>query len=81
MPLAAATAARSRQVCGAIELAMQTKGASPFIAGELSLADLYLAPNIFYVALTPDAEEVFNVGGFADWWARMQRSAARSSFQ
>ena len=27
-----------------IELAMQTKGASPFLAGDLSLADLYLAP-------------------------------------
>jgi glutathione S-transferase len=27
-----------------IELAMKTKGSSPFIAGDLSLADLYLAP-------------------------------------
>src|SRR5277367_2066221 len=37
-----------------ITLAMETKGASPFIAGELSLADCYLAPVIFYVSLTPD---------------------------
>ncbi len=36
-----------------IELAMKTKGSSPFIAGELSLADLYLAPIAFYVSLTP----------------------------
>ena len=30
-----------------IELAMKTKGSSPFIAGDLSLADLYLAPIVF----------------------------------
>jgi glutathione S-transferase len=55
-----------------IDLAMKTKGSSPFIAGDLSLADLYLAPNIFYVSLTPDKDALFNVPGFADWWARMQ---------
>ncbi len=62
----------------AIELAMQTKGTSPFIAGELSLADLFLAPIAFYVSLTPDAANVFNVDGFADWWQRVQ---ALKSFQ
>ena len=51
---------------------MQTRGSSPFIAGELSLADLYLAPIAFYVALTPDSEEAFDVPGFADWWTRIQ---------
>ena len=61
-----------------IELAMQTKGASPFIAGELSLADLFLAPIAFYVSVTPDANNVFNVDGFADWWQRVQ---ALKSFQ
>jgi glutathione S-transferase len=55
-----------------IELAMKARGASPFIAGELSLADLYLAPIIFYVALTPDKDAVFDVEGFADWWAKIQ---------
>jgi glutathione S-transferase len=55
-----------------IELAMQTKGSSPFIAGDLSLADLYLAPIAFYVSLTPDKDEVFNVPGFADWWTKIQ---------
>jgi glutathione S-transferase len=55
-----------------IELAMKTKGSSPFIAGELSLADLYLAPIVFYVALTPDKDAVFDVPGFADWWAKIQ---------
>ena len=55
-----------------IELAMKTKGSSPFIAGELSLADLYLAPIVFYVSLTPDKDAVFNVDGFADWWTKIQ---------
>ncbi len=55
-----------------LAFAMQTKGASPFVAGDLSLADLYLAPVIFYASLTPDAEALFAAEGFADWWARMQ---------
>jgi glutathione S-transferase len=55
-----------------IELAMKTKGSSPFIAGDLSLADLYLAPIAFYVSLTSDKDALFNVPGFADWWTKMQ---------
>jgi len=55
-----------------IELAMKTKGSSPYIAGELSLADLYLAPVAFYVSLTPDKDAVFDVDGFADWWAKIE---------
>jgi glutathione S-transferase len=61
-----------------IEFAMKTKGASPFVAGDLSLADLYLAPVVFYVSLTADARTVFDVEGFAVWWAKMQ---ALKSFQ
>jgi glutathione S-transferase len=55
-----------------IKLAMETKGASHFIAGDLSLADLYLAPVAFYVSLTPDKDVVFDVNGFAEWWATVQ---------
>ena len=55
-----------------IEFAMKTKGSSPFIAGELSLADLFLAPVAFYVSLTPDKDAVFGVAGFGDWWASIQ---------
>ena len=51
---------------------MQTKGASPFIAGDLSIADLYLAPIVFYASLTPDSETLFAAEGFADWWERIQ---------
>ena len=61
-----------------IALAMQTKAASPFIAGDLSLADLYLAPIVFYVSLTPDMPDLLKLAGFADWWASIQ---ALKSFQ
>ena len=39
---------------------------------DLSLADLYLAPIAFYVSLTSDKDALFNVPGFADWWAKIQ---------
>ena len=55
-----------------LEFAMNTKGNSPFVAGELSLADLYLAPVVYYVSVTPDAAAVFDIKGFADWWANVQ---------
>ena len=55
-----------------IEFAMNTKGSSPFIAGELSIADLYLAPIAFYVSLTPDKQALFDIDGFADWWTNIQ---------
>ncbi len=58
---------------------MKLRGGDAFIAGERpTLGDLYLAPICFYVALTPDAGEVFGVDGFATWWERMQ---AMPSFQ
>ena len=56
----------------AIQLAMRAKGSSSFIAGELSLADLYLAPIASYVSLTPDRDVVFDVDGFGDWWTNIQ---------
>jgi glutathione S-transferase len=55
-----------------LKLAMDTRGGSAFIAGDLSLADLYLAPIAFYLSLTPDQDVVFDVPGFADWWGRIQ---------
>jgi glutathione S-transferase len=52
---------------------MKLRGDDAFMAGSRpSIADLYLAPICFYVALTPDAGEVFAVDGFAPWWERMQ---------
>jgi glutathione S-transferase len=74
-PMRAAGLANGRKV---LELAMQTKGASPFIAGDLSLADLFLAPILFYVSLTPDKDALFDVDGFGDWWTKIE---ALPSFQ
>jgi glutathione S-transferase len=68
----AARASGSQTGRKVIEFIMKTKGASPFIAGELSLAELYLAPIIFYVSLTPDKDVVFDVEGASDWWAKIQ---------
>lgn len=55
-----------------LEFAMKTKGSSPFVAGNLSLADLYLAPVVYYVSVTPDAASVFDIEGFAGWWTKVQ---------
>lgn len=60
-----------------LDFAMRLRGDAPFIAGDISLADLYLAPVAFYVSVTPDKDAVFAVDGFADWWTRIQ---ARPSF-
>jgi glutathione S-transferase len=55
-----------------IDFIMKTRGSSPFIAGALSLADLYLAPVIAYVAMTPDKDALFDAEGFSAWWDRAQ---------
>jgi glutathione S-transferase len=64
-----------------LELAMQTRGHSPFIAGDLSLADLFLAPITFYVSLTPDKDAIFQVDGFSNWWARIETLPSYKSTQ
>lgn len=64
-----------------IEFAMKTRGGSPFIAGGLSLADLYLAPILSYVWLTPDKDAVCDVEGLADWWGRVQALPSYGSTQ
>lgn len=52
---------------------MKIRGGDPYIAGkDISLADLYLAPICFYVAMTPEADTVFNVPGFSEWWDRLR---------
>ncbi|TPG93114.1 glutathione S-transferase family protein [Pseudomonas caspiana] len=52
---------------------MKIKGTDPYIAGlEPSIGDFYLAPGCAYIAMTPDAPQVFSVDGFDGWWKRMQ---------
>lgn len=56
-----------------LKLLMDNKDGADWLAGnEPSFADFLLGPIIFYVSLTPDADEVLGVDGVADWWARMQ---------
>jgi glutathione S-transferase len=62
--------ASSRRV---LQELMKLRGSSAFVAGERpSLGDFYVAPICFLVSLTPDANEVFAVDGFAKWWEQIQ---------
>lgn len=55
-----------------LTLIMAIKGADTFIAGSLSLADLFLAPVIAYLSLTPDFSSLSDIPGFAPWWTTLQ---------
>lgn len=56
----------------ALGLIMVNKGSDSFIAGDLSLADLYLAPVINYLAMTPDYKTLSDIPGFNSWWTTIQ---------
>lgn len=57
---------------------LKIKGHDTFIAGpEPTLADFYVAPPCAYIAQTPDAEKVFDIPDFDDWWGNI---SARESF-
>ena len=48
---------------------MKIRGGDRFIAGPaVSLADLYLAPIMAYVVLTPHKDEVLAIPGLSAWW-------------
>lgn len=56
-----------------LKLLMENKGGATWLAGARpTLADYFLAPIMFYVSLTPDADAVMSVPGVAEWWAAMQ---------
>ncbi len=59
-----------------LEFIMKTRGNSPFIAGELSLADLYLAPIMAYVSMTPDKDKLFGVPHVSEWWDKVSALAS-----
>jgi len=53
-----------------LKLLMEIRGDDPWIAGDkASLADYLLAPIMFYVSLTPDADQLLSIDGVADWWS------------
>ncbi len=53
-----------------LALVKEAKGDGVWIAGDApSIADYLLGPIVFYVSLTPDAEELLGAEGMRDWWA------------
>jgi len=42
-------------------------GDQEFFAGEISLADLMLAPQLFYISLTPEGREIMNGTKLSQW--------------
>lgn len=58
---------------------MRIQGSDPFLAGPaVSLADLYLAPIMAYVALTPHKNEFRALPGMQAWWTLISN---RESFR
>lgn len=67
---------KSRQVLSEL---MRIKGDAPYLAGaDLSIADLYLAPLLAYVTMTPHRDEFLGLPGVGEWW---QRVSGRESFR
>ena len=62
-----------------LKYVMSVRGGSAFIAGDLSLADLYLAPIAQYVSMTPDKDELFSAEGFGGWWDSIQAMPSYAS--
>ena len=57
---------------------MRIKGGSRYIAGEaVSVADLYLAPLLAYVTMTPHKDEFMALPGVQAWWESV---SGRDSF-
>ncbi len=49
---------------------MKLRGSDRFIAGpEVSIADLYLAPIVAYVVMTPHKDEFLALPGMTEWWS------------
>jgi glutathione S-transferase len=54
-------------------LGLLMENADPWIVGsKATLADYFLGPVIFYVAMTPDADRVLALPGVGRWWEAMQ---------
>lgn len=58
-------------------LALLMERADPWIGGQrATLADYFLGPVVFYVAMTPEAERVLSLPGVGHWWEAMRTQAA-----
>jgi len=69
---------RTRDLGDGVDGLALAVGVEQALAGdEISLADLYLAPIMAYMALTPHADEFLKDGPLAGWWTLV---SARDSF-
>ncbi len=58
---------------------MKLKGSSAYLAGDsLSVADIYLAPIVAYITLTPHKEEFLEIADMGAWWKSV---STRESFR
>lgn len=63
----------------AVREIMKIRGRDPFISGsEISLGDLFLAPIIAYITMTPHKDEFLGLDGVSSWWGAV---TARDSFK
>lgn len=71
-------ALRASQFDGARQLlGMLMERADPWIVGgRLTLADYFLGPVVFYVAMTPEADRVLSLPNVGLWWKAMRTHAA-----
>ncbi len=54
-------------------LALLLEDADPWmVGGRATLADYFLGPVIFYVAMAPDADRLLSLPGVGRWWEAMQ---------
>ncbi|MEM6974623.1 MAG: glutathione S-transferase family protein [Pseudomonadota bacterium] len=60
-----------------LSLFIEIQGNSPWLASEQnpSLADYFLGPIIYYVAMTPAAEELMAIPGVQAWWDKISADA------
>lgn len=58
---------------------MENKRDAAWLAGdEVSLADYFLAPGVFYLSLTPELQKLTSIADFNFWWKAMQALPAFS---
>jgi glutathione S-transferase len=71
-PVAGVRTARDGSPPGRAVPGSGRRDGAAWLAGDApTLADYFLGPILFYVSLTPDAEEVMSVPGVKEWWAAM----------
>lgn len=61
---------------------MKLKGDARFLAGrEISIADLYVAPILAYITMTPHKDEFLALPGVGTWWGQVSNTESFKSTQ